>query len=144
MLIPSLSSGFQISTGTVMAVIAIHFVADFVLQTQDQFTNTRFSNKYLAWHVFNYSITTSLGWFMLFPSGFSFSFIAQSPPGHFNLLWVFVITYLAHFTTDYCTSRWTKKLWEGKEVHDFFVAIGFDQFMHMVQLLYMYQFLLAS
>jgi hypothetical protein len=58
-------------------------------------------------------------------------------------LWVFTITFVSHFATDYFTSRWTKSLWEKKEVHDFFVAVGFDQFMHAAQLFYTYALLIG-
>jgi hypothetical protein len=124
----NLNSGFQISVGTVMTILLIHFIGDFVLQTQDQAANKSTSNRYLALHVFNYSLFTTVAWFMFLPAKIMFPF-------------VFIITFVAHFLTDYFTSRWSKGLWEKKEVHDFFVAVGFDQFMHAVQLFYMYVFL---
>lgn len=141
--IAGLSSGFEITVGTVMTILLIHFVGDFVLQTQEQASNKSTSNRYLALHVFNYSLFTALGWFIFLPSHISFPWVVSCAPGHINVIWVFIITFIAHFITDYFTSRWTKSLWEKKEVHDFFVAIGFDQFMHAAQLLYMYVFLIG-
>lgn len=141
--IASLNSSFQMSVGTVMVILLIHFVGDFVLQTQDQAANKSTSNRYLALHVFNYSLFTAIGWFMFLPSHLSFPWVITCAPGHINVFWVFMITFVSHFTTDYFTSRWTKNLWEKKEVHDFFVAVGFDQFMHAFQLFYMYAILMG-
>ena len=140
--IASLNSGFQMSIGTVMTILLIHFVGDFVLQTHEQASNKSSSNRYLALHVFNYSLFTAIGWFMFLPSHIAFPW-QECAPGHLNVLWVFTITFVSHFATDYFTSRWTKSLWEKKEVHDFFVAVGFDQFMHATQLFYMYALLMG-
>ena len=37
----------------------------------------------------------------------------------------------AHFVIDYFTSRRTSRQWREEKVHDFFVTIGFDQFLHL-------------
>lgn len=137
----NLNSGFEISLGTIMGILLIHFLGDFIVQTQDQASNKSTNNRYLATHVFNYSLCTALGWFIFLPSHISMPWNPECAPGHVNVFWVFVITFVSHFITDYFTSRWTKSLWEKKETHDFFVAIGFDQFLHMFQLLYMYAYL---
>lgn len=41
---------------------------------------------------------------------------------------------LAHWLTDFVSSRITKKLWELKDYHNFFVVIGLDQLCHYVVL----------
>ena len=47
--------------------------------------------------------------------------------------WLFgLIQFITHTIVDYITSRINKKLWESKQVHNFFVMIGFDQFIHYV------------
>lgn len=143
MKITDINSEFEISIRTIMIILIVHFIADFILQTKDQASNKSSNNRYLAMHVFNYSMFTTLAWFMFFPSHLSFPWEIQCAPGHINVFWIFPITFSAHFLTDYFTSRWTKKLWEDKEVHDFFVAVGFDQFLHAVQLFYMYELLMG-
>ena len=42
---------------------------------------------------------------------------------------------LIHLFIDYFTSRWSSKLWAKGRFHDFFVVIGFDQFIHVACLL---------
>lgn len=132
-----MNSSFQLSMGVAMTILMIHFVGDFVLQTQEQAMRKSSSFQYLLLHVFNYSLFTAVGWFMFLPT------VPVSNGIHQNIqfFWVFAITFVTHLTTDFFTSRWTKSLWERREVHDFFVAIGFDQFLHMAQLLYLYQFI---
>lgn len=42
---------------------------------------------------------------------------------------------LLHFGTDWVTSRMTASLWRQERVHDFFVIIGLDQFIHAITLI---------
>lgn len=39
---------------------------------------------------------------------------------------------------DYFTSRLNSKLWAQGRTHDFFVAVGFDQVLHYIQLILTY------
>ncbi len=51
------------------------------------------------------------------------------------------ITFVCHTIQDWLTSRLNTYLWNKKEVHWFFVSIGFDQLLHFTQLLLTYQLL---
>ena len=104
-----------------ITMILIHFLADFGLQTHEQATNKSSSNKWLFYHVGTYSLIWFFAAFMISDS--------WGP----SLLFA-VITFIAHFTTDYITSRIGKPFWENKLLHDGFVVVGFDQVLHMVQL----------
>jgi len=126
----------------IFSILSVHFVSDFILQTQDQATNKSTSNKYLAEHVFNYSLLTTICWIFLFDCVLAFPLIANIPAGKINAIDVFVLTFIFHFFTDYFTSRLTKKLWQEEKTHDFFVVIGFDQLLHFAQLFLMYYFLI--
>lgn len=53
------------------------------------------------------------------------------------------ITFITHTFIDYFTSRLNAKLWEKKQVHNFFASVGFDQLLHFVQLILTYKFLLG-
>lgn len=126
----------------IFSILLVHFVSDFILQTQDQATNKSTSNKYLATHVFNYTLLTTICWIFLFNCVIAIPFISNIPSGKINAIEVFIITFIFHFVTDYITSRFTKKLWAQERTHDFFVLIGFDQFLHYAQLFIMYQLLI--
>jgi hypothetical protein len=56
--------------------------------------------------------------------------------------WLFaLVNGMAHFITDWITSRVTSKLWQEKEVHWFFVVIGLDQAIHLSTLVLTYNYL---
>lgn len=90
----------------------VHFVADFIFQTDWQAKNKSSSLEALARHVFIYSLC--------FYICFGFQF--------------FLITFALHFLIDYNTSRISKRLWEAQDSHMFFVVVGFDQLLHLLQL----------
>jgi hypothetical protein len=106
----------------VFVILLIHWIADFVLQTNYQAQNKSSSNKALTLHVVVYTVVTTILWAVAFGS-----------IGEKGLI-VLLATFCSHWITDYITSRVNKKLWEKKQVHDFFVSIGFDQLLHFAQL----------
>jgi hypothetical protein len=102
----------------VLALIWIHFVADFILQTDKMALNKSKSNRWLGIHVVVYSCP-----FLIF--GWKFA----------------LVTGVFHFVTDYITSRGTSYLWRKEMRHWFFVLIGFDQAIHLTTLLLTYRFI---
>jgi hypothetical protein len=99
-------------------LIWVHFVADFLLQTDKMATNKSTSNKWLGIHVAVYTIPF-LCW------GWKFALINGA----------------AHFVTDWFTSRGTSYLWKREKRHWFFALIGLDQAIHMTTLALTYQWL---
>lgn len=109
-----------------LALLVVHFVADFMLQTHWQAQNKSKNNGALALHVATYSGCLLLTTGIIFPSSI------QSPLAE---LWAFVILNGAlHFATDYFTSRWTSKLYAKGDWHNFFVVVGLDQLIHQFTL----------
>jgi len=117
----------MISLNVVLAVIFIHWVADFVIQTKWEGENKSKNNKALVSHTFKYSFLWGI---------FGVVFLAHNLQYDVWDLFIFLgVTFVAHTITDYFTSRLNTKLWNEKRVHDFFVSVGFDQVLHYFQLL---------
>jgi hypothetical protein len=93
-------------------IVWIHWVADFVLQTDQMAQNKSKSNRWLSIHIIVYS----LPWFIF---GWKFALVNAA----------------AHWLIDWVTSRITSQLWAKKDVHNFFVVIGFDQAAHLTILI---------
>ena len=102
--------------------LAVHWVADFVLQTHWQASNKSKRLDALARHVSTYTVC------LFFTALFIF------PTTEFDFLWFTLVNGALHFCTDYVTSRWSSRMWAAQRWHDFFVVIGFDQLIHQVTL----------
>jgi len=115
----------MIEVKSVLFLIIVHFLADFALQTHNQATKKSSSNLYLTYHVGTYALT----WF----------FAMWAYNGSWLMALNFsIITFMAHWVTDYTTSRISKKFFEAQDYHNGFVVVGFDQVLHYAQLLVTY------
>ena len=101
-----------------LSLIWIHFIADFMMQSDRIALNKSKSNLILLQHVAIYGI-------FLLPFGLVFA----------------LVNTVLHFITDYCTSRATSALWKNNQRHWFFVVIGLDQAIHMTCLFVSYAML---
>ena len=110
----------MIAVDIVLALLLIHFVSDFVLQSSRVALNKSKSNLVLLEHIAVYSML-----FVVFV----------------NPLYGLVNGVL-HGVVDYFTSRITSALWKRGETHWFFVVIGFDQLLHVVILVTTYSILM--
>jgi hypothetical protein len=108
----------------IILILFIHWVVDFLLQTQKMAMNKSKSNYWLFVHVFIYSMTwLFIGLFLFKPM---------------QVMLFTVITFVCHFVTDYLTSRWTGKLYKEQKFYGFpafFSVIGLDQFLHYLELI---------
>ena len=102
----------------ILSLIWIHFIADFMMQSDRIALNKSKSNLILLQHVVIYGI-------FLLPFGLLFA----------------LVNIVLHFITDYCTSRATSALWKNNQRHWFFVVIGLDQAIHMTCLFVSYDIL---
>lgn len=100
-------------------ILVLHFVADFILQS-DYIAKTKSSSwKSLTIHVSLYTMVLLLT---------------------LNPLWAF-INGILHFCVDAVTSRLTSMLWKEGKTHYFFVVIGLDQLLHTLMLVTTYIYL---
>ena len=120
----------------IFSIIAIHFIGDFVLQTDKQA-----KGKSKNWSdLLGHTITYSVFWLII---GLWYLMFTNHDNIHTEMLCLFVlITFIAHTITDYFTSRLNSKLWAKGDVHNFFVSVGWDQVLHYVQLFLTYYLLL--
>lgn len=116
---------------TVLGILFIHWIADFILQTDKMAKGKSKNMEDLLDHTYTYS-----GVFVIA------SLIYSIVTGNWAMAIIFPpITLLCHTVTDYITSRVNAKLWAKGDVHNFFVSVGFDQFLHAVQLLLTFYYL---
>lgn len=93
-------------------VVWLHFISDFIFQTDKMAKGKSSSTYWLGVHVMVYSLPfLILGWKYAVVNG------------------------LAHFFVDFVTSRASKVQWHKGNVHNFFVVIGLDQALHMTILI---------
>jgi hypothetical protein len=104
----------------IIALIWIHFVADFMFQTDKIAIAKSSSNRALALHVAIYTL-----------------------PFFYFGVWFALLNAALHFATDWCTSRATTYLWKKGDRHNFFVVIGLDQAIHMTCLLTTFWWMVA-
>ena len=106
----------------ILVALAIHWVFDFVLQSNWMATNKSKSNVALGAHVGIYTCGMAL-----------LAVIALGPT--VGAILFTLINGAFHFGVDYCTSRVTSHLWQKTDVHNFFVVVGFDQLIHATTLI---------
>lgn len=95
----------------IFSIILVHFIADFLLQSEKMATNKNHSINWLTIHVAIYTFC-----FLVF--GFKFA----------------IINGIAHWVTDYITSKWCTKLYKAGRIRSFFKVIGLDQTLHFIAL----------
>jgi hypothetical protein len=105
----------------------IHFIADFLFQTREMATNKSSSIKWLSLHVLVYSFITTIFWI---------GFTADLQ----TLVSIFIVTFMTHWPTDYCTSKLTTYFYGKNNLFAFFSVIGFDQFIHTTTLILTYNY----
>jgi len=103
----------------IIVLLGLHWVADFVLQSHNMALNKSKSFKWLGIHCGVYAIV----------------FVFISPL--FAL-----VNGVIHFMVDAVTSRMTARHWKRNDPHNFFVIVGFDQFIHIVTLLWTFRWLM--
>lgn len=105
----------MIAVDTVIAILFLHLLGDFLLQSDWMAINKSKSAWALWCHCMVYSLC-----FTVFGAAFA------------------CITFVTHSLTDAITSRINAELWAANKRHWFFVGIGVDQFFHYSTLLLTY------
>lgn len=98
--------------------LLIHWIADFYFQTDKMAINKSTSMKWLTYHVLTYT-----GIFIILNNYIILSNISI-------LFWI-LFNGASHWIIDFFTSKITSYFWKKEDRHNFFVTIGFDQFLHV-------------
>lgn len=132
--------------GIALAIVVIHFIADFIFQAEEWATNKSKSNIALFQHVGTYSLLWLFASCILL--GIERPF--ESTEWYiYNALFFSVVTFIAHFATDYVTSRIVSKRFKdgyyGSPIPNLgaFTIIGLDQVLHYAQLFYTFKFIVG-
>lgn len=124
-----------------VALLGVHWVGDFFFQSHWMSVNKSKRNDALAAHVGVYTLILGVGSILIFRNdGMSLAFFLLANGS-------------MHYATDYWTSRWSSRLWavaftsgqrnaaapvcyppRNKPIHNFFVVIGVDQYIHQLTL----------
>lgn len=117
----------MISVKVAIYLLAVHWLADFVLQSDWMAQNKSKRLDALAYHVFVYTAALAVAAQLVMPAHAA--------------IWYPLVNGALHFVTDIVTSRITAALYARNQRHWFFVVIGFDQLLHAAALLLTYQWL---
>ncbi|MGI9411065.1 MAG: DUF3307 domain-containing protein [Hyphomicrobiaceae bacterium] len=102
-------------------ILAVHWVADFILQSRWMAENKSTRLDALSLHVGVYTAVLATAATLLFGMGM-------------NVMWFIAANAVLHFMTDFVTSKITSALWQRQNVHGFFAVVGLDQLLHQVAL----------
>jgi hypothetical protein len=108
----------MLSLSTITLVLFTHWVADFVLQSNWMAQGKSKTYLPLISHVAVYTLVLAL----------------------IHPLWA-IVNGILHLVVDYFTSRISSKLYAKGDIHNFFVVIGLDQFIHVITLLTTYYYI---
>lgn len=121
-------------TATLVMVLVMHWLADFVFQTDAMAKGKSKSNRVLTSHVLTY---TMIGLILVAPAMLVMTVLGLKHEARLYMAalpMVWLLNAPFHWVTDYYTSRWSGRLWAQGRVHDFFVVIGLDQLIHQLTL----------
>jgi len=111
-------------------LLVVHWIADFCLQLREWAINKSSNNIALTKHVTTYTVCLWVAaiWLNAFHE-YPLSLSVVGLSAHWALL-----NGVAHWVTDFCTSRLTTHFYNKGRMHEFFCVIGLDQVLHYVVL----------
>ncbi len=120
----------------ILVILIVHWIADFVCQTDEMALGKSKRWKPLLDHTSLYTGLFFIPMLILFTINSEWSM---------HTYWVNAgflgMTFICHTAIDYYTSRAHSQFWQEKKNHAFFTSIGFDQLLHYFQLFITYYLL---
>lgn len=130
----------EINIFILVTILFIHWIADFVFQTDKMAKGKSKNWSDLLAHTVTYSACWIPFSFFAFYLQFPYFGMIHSSSGFIMFP---LITFVIHTATDYITSRINSRLLAKGDTHNFFVCVGFDQILHYLQLILTYQYFLS-
>jgi len=124
----------------IFSIIIVHWIADFVFQTEWMALNKSKENSALGWHAFVYSA-------IFFIAGVIYGEMYMGEDRR-PIVYFALVTFVLHFLTDYITSRITSRQFRDKIYYQIppklgaFAVIGLDQVIHYVSLILAFKYFL--
>lgn len=120
----------------------VHWLGDFVFQSDRMAKDKAHNILVLLSHVITYGSILSIAAPVIGILIFVFNGIEMGNMAAYMLLFL-ALNIIAHGATDFVTSKVSSYFYGQKQIHNFFVVIGFDQMIHGLTLLTTYYYLLA-
>jgi len=118
-------------------LLFFHWIADFVVQSRSQAEGKSDSLQLLGVHCFTYTVTLTIGLVIsMLIVGIVFSMPYQFSCIQLGLFFSLILFF--HFLIDFITSKITKYFYMEGRTKLFWMIIGFDQWLHVVQILIIY------
>jgi len=121
----------------IFSLFTIHYIGDFLLQTDEDARGKSTSWKHLLNHTFTYTSTWFIAFILIMFGMCYYELYTHTTfmlPFDRRIYWFIPITFVCHTITDYFTSRWVKKSFDKQDYHNGFAKIGFDQYvLHLPQ-----------
>jgi len=135
---------------TIIALLFVHFIADFVCQNDKMALNKSKSVKWLTIHVLVYTLVLFFGAVLILQPNVH-TVIAEMYENKVTIYYIPILGYVflnavLHWVTDFFTSRLNSFLLKkfAPSHHWFFVGVGFDQFIHTSTLILTYQYFILN
>jgi len=117
-------------------LIVIHYIADFMFQTENQAVGKSKSFEKLINHTFTYTVVFYVFFLLWFLIGLAMNWNLGWSLSGSHMYWFFPIIFVTHTIIDYFTSKITSKKFEKKQFYTgipnigAFSIIGLDQVLH--------------
>ena len=115
--------------------LLVHWLADFVFQTDWMAKNKSTSSIALIAHIAGYTLVLIISLLLID------LFLPKGIPA--SVVGFILINVLSHWIIDYVTSRVSSSLHKVNDTHNFFIVIGFDQLLHIAILYTTYQYFIG-
>ena len=112
---------------TLIVLLTINYVTDFLFQTKKQGENKSHSLYWLSMHVFTF--TTYFTGLLCFYNIFAHAFTWE------NLFLLTLINGATHFIVDFISSKCTSYFYKKTQFRAFLKTIGFDTLVHTIILI---------